>query len=59
VVNTDLRKAGVYDLGDQKQVTAWLDLRHKAARGRYDEYNARQVAYLLEGVRQFVTRVRP
>ncbi len=34
-MNADLAKQGVYGVLDQKNVTAWLDLRHKAAHGKY------------------------
>jgi len=58
-LNADLTKAGVYNKLDQKQVTAWLDLRNKAAHAKYGEYGEEQVRLMLEGVRQFVARVRP
>jgi hypothetical protein len=56
VLNSDLVKAGAYYTLEQKQVTAWLDLRNKAAHGKYDEYDAQQVALMLEGVRSFLVR---
>jgi hypothetical protein len=56
-LNADLAKADVYSKLDQKSITAWLDLRNKAAHGRYDEYSQDQVALMLEGVRQFMSRV--
>jgi hypothetical protein len=31
MLNADLKGAGAYDKRDQKAVTAWLDLRNKAA----------------------------
>ena len=52
-MNNDLAFADVYSKLDQKNVTAWLDLRNKAAHGKYDEYNADQVRNLLVGVREF------
>jgi hypothetical protein len=58
-LNADLAKAGKYSKLDQKQVTAWLDLRNKAAHGKYSEYTSDQVALMLAGVRDFVSRVRP
>jgi hypothetical protein len=58
-LNADLAKAGVYNKLDHKQVTAWLDLRNKAAHAKYGEYSEEQVRLMLEGVRQFVARVRP
>jgi len=55
-LNSELAKAGVYSKLDQKNVTAWLDLRNKAAHGHYDQYEAAQVALLISGVRDFITR---
>lgn len=55
-LNADLAKAGVYSGLDQKNVTAWLDLRNKAAHGHYEQYEAPQVALLISGVRDFITR---
>ena len=39
-LNADLAKADVYTKLDQKQITAWLDLRNHAAHGKYDVYSA-------------------
>ena len=56
-MNNDLASAGVYSKLDQKNVTAWLDLRNKAAHAQYGEYNADQVQNLLIGVREFAARI--
>ena len=56
-LNADLVKAGTYTKLDQKNVTAWLDLRNKAAHGHYGEYEGAQVSLLIAGVRDFMTRV--
>ena len=56
-MNNDLASAGAYSKLDQKNVTAWLDLRNKAAHGHYGEYNTDQVQALLLGVREFAARV--
>jgi hypothetical protein len=56
-LNTELAKAGKYSKLDQKNVLAWLDLRNKAAHGKYSEYTAEQVKNLLSGVAEFVARV--
>ena len=56
-LNAELASTGVYNKLDQKSVTAWLDLRNKAAHGHYDEYTADQVGNMLLGVREFATRV--
>jgi hypothetical protein len=37
-------------------VTAWLDLRNKAAHGQYADYTKEQVALTLQGVRDFISR---
>lgn len=55
-MNADLARANVYSKLDQKNVTAWLDLRNKAAHGHYTEYSKEQVALLNSGVRDFLTR---
>lgn len=55
-VNADLVKAEVFNKLVQKQVTAWLDLRNKAAHGEYDQYDAGQVAALIRDVRDFMIR---
>jgi hypothetical protein len=56
VMNDDLARADVYSKLDQKNVTAWLDLRNKAAHGRYDEYDAQHVDYMIAGVKGFLPR---
>lgn len=55
-MNADLARARVFGGLDQKNVTAWLDLRNKAAHGKYDEYTAEQVDLLISGVREFMSR---
>lgn len=56
VMNADLKKAGVYDGLRQKQVTAWMDLRNKAAHGNYSEYDDQQVRLFIDGVRDFMLK---
>jgi hypothetical protein len=58
-LNNDLASAGVYSKLDQKSVTAWLDLRNKAAHGKYKEYSREQVALMHQGVLDFMTRHQP
>lgn len=53
-MNTDLCKADAYNMGMQKQVTAWAHWRNKAAHGEWDEYTESDVRHMLEGVRRFV-----
>lgn len=55
-LNADLAKAGVYNKLELKQVTAWLDLRNKAAHGQYGEYDQRQVESMIGDVRSFTVR---
>jgi hypothetical protein len=55
-MNADLAKASVYSKLDQKNVTAWLDLRNKAAHGQYSSYAKEQVALFITGIRDFITR---
>ncbi len=49
-------KAGAYPGLDQKNVTAWLGLRNKAAHGQYSEYTKDQVALMIDSVRNFMSR---
>ena len=55
-MNNDLAAAGTYNKLDQKSVTAWLDLRNKAAHAEYGQYTSDQVAGVLSGVREFAAR---
>src|ERR1039458_6158196 len=56
-INSELAGAGAYSKLDQKSVTAWLDLRNKAAHGKYPEYAREQVTVTLQGVRDFAARI--
>ena len=56
-LNSDLVKAEIYTKLDQKAVTMWLDLRNKAAHGKYDEYTKDQVELMAQGVTEFLARV--
>jgi len=58
-LNSELVKANVYTKLDQKQITAWLDLRNNAAHGKYDQYTDDQVSQFLSGVVSFMARVAP
>ena len=55
-LNSELVSAGVYSKLDQKSITGWLDLRNKAAHGKYDEYTQQQVNLMLGAVRDFIGR---
>jgi len=55
-MNTDLAKEDIYNKLVQKSVVAWLDLRNKAAHGKYTEYSDNQVKSMLENVRDFIVK---
>ncbi|MEQ9286493.1 MAG: hypothetical protein RIG77_06270 [Cyclobacteriaceae bacterium] len=55
-LNNDLASAEVYNKLDQKSVTGWLDLRNKAAHGKYSEYELSQVELMYNGVLDFSRR---
>lgn len=55
-MNADLAKANAYQVLDQKNITAWLDLRNKAAHGEYETYTSVMVADLISGIRHFMSR---
>jgi hypothetical protein len=55
-MNADLKKAGVYDGLQQKEITAWMDLRNKAAHGAYADYDHDQVRRLIDGVEGFMRK---
>lgn len=56
LMNSEIAKKGIYNKLEQKSVTTWLDLRNKAAHGKYKEYNDNQVRQMIMGVRDFITR---
>jgi hypothetical protein len=55
-LNSDLAKEGVYTKLDQKAVTMWLDLRNRAAHGKYTEYSIEQVENMYSGVAEFMSK---
>lgn len=55
-LNDDLAGQNVYSKLDQKSATAWIDLRNKAAHGKYNEYTKGQVALMVQGIRDFLVR---
>ena len=55
-INADLAKATVYGVLDQKSITAFLDLRNRAAHGKYSEYTKDQVSNLISGITDFIKR---
>jgi hypothetical protein len=57
-LNSELVKAGVYGMLDQKSVTAWLGIRNSAAHGKYDDYTKEQVEILASSLAEFMVRTR-
>jgi hypothetical protein len=55
-MNAELAKVGAYGRNDQKQVTAWADIRNDAAHGDYQKYTREQVALMVQGIRDFMAR---
>ena len=53
-MNSDLAKAGIYNLAKQKQITAWADLRNKSAHGDWNAYNTADTEDMIKGVERFV-----
>ena len=56
ILNQDLYKAKTYSPFDQKQITAWLDLRNNAAHGNYSNYASNQVMQLIEWTKDFISK---
>lgn len=53
-LNADLCKSGAYNIAKQKQITAWADLRNKAAHGDWSAYSAEDVRDMHSGVLRFL-----
>lgn len=53
-MNADLCKAGVYNMGMQKQITAWAERRNKAAHGQWNDYNSNDVADMIRGANRLI-----
>ncbi len=53
-LNTELRKADIYNESMKKQITAWLALRNNAAHGEWNEYNQAGVKSFIDGVERFL-----
>ena len=54
VMNIELCKKGVYNMGVQKQVTAWAHWRNKAAHGEWGEYSNADVEDMIRGVTRLI-----
>jgi len=57
LLNSELASASIYNKLDQKSITSWLDLRNKAAHGKYSEYSKEQVEFMHQGVMNFMMRI--
>lgn len=55
-LNAELRVKGVYDLSEELQVRAWIELRNKAARASRDEFTADEIRLMIQGLRDFMVR---
>ncbi len=55
-LNANLGKSSAYNVLDQKNITAWLDLRNKAAHGDFGAYDHGHVDVMLQGIRGFLAR---
>lgn len=55
-MNSDLAKAGAYNLLTQKQITAFVDLRNKAAHGKWTEFEKNDVERFYDWLRSFIER---
>ena len=55
-MNNDLACGNIYTKLDQKSVTAWLELRNRAAHGRYGDFSGDQVRLVLQGIQDFIAR---
>jgi len=53
-MNAELGKAGVYNMGMQKQITAWAERRNKAAHGDWAAYNPADVEDMIRGVTRLI-----
>lgn len=53
-MNVELCKKSVYNMGMQKQVTAWAHWRNKAAHGEWNEYKDTDVEDMIKGVTRFI-----
>lgn len=56
IINQELYKAKAYSPFDQKQITAWLDLRNNAAHGNYSNYASNQVMQFIEWTKDFISK---
>jgi hypothetical protein len=53
-MNADLTKAGFYNKGMQKQITAWADRRNSAAQGVWSAYSDADVYDMIKGIARVI-----
>jgi len=53
-MNADLCKSGIYNMGMQKQITAWAERRNKAAHGEWNEYKDADVEDMIDGINRLI-----
>lgn len=53
-INIELRKAGRYNLSQERLIQAWLDIGNYAAHGKFDQYSKEQVKDQIESVERFI-----
>lgn len=56
LLNSEIAKNNIYTKLDQKNITALLDLRNKAAHGKYSEYTKEQVNLMYHQALDFMVR---
>ena len=54
-INVELAKKDIYNQLIRKQITSWADLRNNAAHGHFDQYDSKQVEYMLIFVQNFTS----
>jgi len=55
-MNAPLKAAGVYNLPQQQQITAWAAIRNKADHGKFSEYSLEEVRLMHQGVSGFIIK---
>lgn len=53
-LNDDLAKAGVYNVLQQKQITALADIRNNAAHGNYENFSSEDVQRMIQDIERFL-----
>lgn len=53
-INIELKKAGRYNLSQERLIQAWLDIGNYAAHGKFDQYSKEQVKDQIESIERFI-----